>query len=95
MGIHAGGHREKSFECDTETELELKCGITGDWVAGLGTGYTHSKSAEGTDSGRGLSSTSTKYRFWRNEMSLHKNPRLCLARIFDDGEDGRNALDGE
>ncbi len=37
--VHLGAHREKSSERETETELELKYGVTGDWVAGLGSGW--------------------------------------------------------
>ena len=43
MEIHAGGHREKSGdESETEAELQFKYGLTGDWVAGIGSPYVSS-----------------------------------------------------
>lgn len=90
--VHVGTHREKSSERDTETELELKYGITGDWVAGIGTGYVRSESAEGTDSGRGPSSVSTKYRFWRNDMFAAQESAAVFGKvIFDDGDSGHHS----
>lgn len=90
--VHLGAHREKSSERDTETELELKYGITGDWVAGIGTGYARSESSEGTDSGRGPSSISTKYRFWRNDMFAAQESAAVFGKvIFDDGDSGHHS----
>jgi hypothetical protein len=91
--LHLGAHREKSSERETETELELKYGITGDWVAGIGTGYARTESSEGTDSGRGPSSLSTKYRFWRNDMFAAQESAAVFGKlIFDDGDSSHHGV---
>lgn len=85
--IHLGAHREKSSEKETETELGINYGITGDWVAGIGTGYVRSETQEGTHDGRGPTSISTKYRFWRNDIFAAQESAAVFGRvIFDDGD---------
>lgn len=89
--VHLGAHREKSDTRDTEAELELNYGITGDWVAGIGAGYTRSESHDATDSGRAPTSLSTKYRFWRNDMFGAQESAAVFGKvILDDGDGGHH-----
>lgn len=85
--VHLGTHQEKSDERDTEAEFELKYGITGDWVAGIGTSYLRSSGHEETVSGRGPSSLSTKYRFWRHDtFGVQESAAVFGKVILDDGD---------
>jgi hypothetical protein len=92
--VHVGAHREQSDEPNTEMELELKYGITGDWVAGIGTGYNRSETFDGTDSGQGPSSLFTKYRFWRNDMPGAQESAAIMGKvILDDGDNGHGVAE--
>lgn len=84
--IHLGNHQEKARdERSTESELQLKYGLTGDWVAGIGVPYVRGTG----DSGRGPTSLSTKYRFWRNDLPGAQESAAVLAKmILDDGDVG-------
>lgn len=85
--LHLGAHREKSDTRETEVEFELKYGITGDWVAGIGTSHARTAGQDGTDSGRGPSTLSTKYRFWRNDMFRAQESAAVFGKvILDDGD---------
>lgn len=89
--VHLGAHREKSDERETEAEFELKYGITGDWVAGIGTGYARSEGHEGTDSGRSPSTLSTKYRFWRDDTFGTQEATAIFGKvILDDGDNSHH-----
>ena len=94
--VHLGTHQEKaSSERVSETELELKYGITGDWVAGIGVPYVRTEGHEDTDTGRGPTSLSTKFRFWRNDMLGAQESAAVLGKvIFDDGDSGQTELEG-
>jgi hypothetical protein len=84
--IHLGSHQEKARdERSTESEFQLKYGLTGDWVAGIGVPYVRGTG----DSGRGPTSLSTKYRFWRNDLPGAQESAAVLAKmILDDGDVG-------
>lgn len=87
--VHLGAHREKGAdERETEAELELKYGITADWVAGVGIPYVRHEDHHGeTESGRGSTGLSTKYRFWRNDMPGAQESAAVMAKtVFDDGK---------
>ncbi|AZT82224.1 hypothetical protein EHN06_00935 [Marinobacter sp. NP-4(2019)] len=89
--MHLGAHREKSDERETEAELELKYGITGDWVAGIGTGYARSEGHGDTDSGRSPSTLSSKYRFWREDtFGTQESAAMFGKVILDDGDTGHD-----
>lgn len=94
--VHLGSRYEKAGdERDSEAELELKYGITGDWTAGIGLSYLRSEDDEDTDTGRGPSSLSTKYRFWRNDMLGAQESAAVLAGvILDDANVGEPKRDG-
>ncbi|MBR9910270.1 MAG: hypothetical protein GYB33_07955 [Gammaproteobacteria bacterium] len=90
--VHLGAHLEKFDERRSETEFELKYGITGDWVAGIGTSYQQSSGHAGNDGGRGPSSLSTKYRFWRHDTFGTQESAAVFGKvIFDDGDNGHGA----
>lgn len=94
--ISLAGNRMKSSERQTETELEIKYGITGDWVAGIGTGYARTESAERSNSGRAPTSISTKYRFWRNDMFTAQESTAVFGKIIlNDGRNNGVDLDGK
>lgn len=67
--VHAGAHGEKRGD-DRETELELALayGLTGDWSAGVELPYVRAESHDASSSGIGNAGAFTKYRFWRNDM---------------------------
>ena len=90
--IHIGTHQEKAGdERGTEAEVELKYGITGDWVAGFGSSYARVEDRGDSDSGRGPTSLSTKYRFWRNDMPGAQASAAVMGKvIFDDGDSGHH-----
>ena len=89
--LHAGAHQEKSDSRNTEAELEIKYGITGDWVAGIGTGYGRLEEGGDTQTGRTPTTLSSKYRFWRNDMPGAQESAAVLGRvILDDGDVGHH-----
>lgn len=85
--IHAGVHQERADDRNTEGEVEVKYGITSDWVAGIGTGWAVGDAQAGPDSGRSASSIATKYRFWRKDMLAAQESAAAFGTvILDDGE---------
>tara|TARA_R110000868_G_scaffold173894_1_gene410314 strand:- start:9423 stop:10235 length:813 start_codon:yes stop_codon:yes gene_type:complete len=94
--LHGGGLQEKaSDERLSEAGLELKYGITGDWVVGIGTSYLRREGLKDTDTGRGPTDLSTKYRFWRNDMLGAQESAAVLGKvILDDGNIGQTELEG-
>ena len=87
--IHLGTHQKKSSLREMETEFVFKYGITGDWVAGIGIGYSRTESSLDTVSGRVPPSISTKYRFWRNDQFAEQESAAIFGRvIFEDGDNG-------
>lgn len=94
--IHAGAHQEKSDERTTESEFELKYGITGDWAIGAGISYISSDSHDGTEKGRGPSKLFTKYRFWREDTFAAQESAAIFGQvIFDDGENNHHNVKRE
>lgn len=92
--FHLGTHQEKSDNRNTEAEVELKYGITGDWVAGIGTSYMRTSGQTGVDSGRGPSTAFTKYRFWRHDTFGAQESAAVVGKvIFDDGESARRVAE--
>ncbi|WP_420389531.1 hypothetical protein [Marinobacter sp.] len=89
--LHAGAHQEESNTRNVEAEFEVKYGITGDWVAGIGTGYGRLEEDGGTQTGRTPTTLSSKYRFWRKDMRGAQESAAVLGRvILDDGEVGHH-----
>lgn len=86
--IHAGAHQEESGEgSETESELQLKYGLSGDWVAGIGVPYVRGND---DDSERGPTNFSTKYRFWRHDSFGTQESMAVLGKvILDDGNSHR------
>jgi hypothetical protein len=86
--LHLGVHQEKDGgERNTESELEFKYGLTGDWSVGVGTAYARETNDDSADSGRAASSLSTKYRFWRNDMlGAQASAAVLVKVIFDDAD---------
>lgn len=84
--VHVGSHQEKAGdERATESEIAIKYGLTADWVASIGLPYVHS--TDESDGGRGPTSLSTKYRFWRNDLPGVQESAAVLAKaILDDGD---------
>ena len=77
--VHVGSHQEKAGdERATESEIAIKYGLTADWVAGIGLPYVHS--TDESDGGRGPTSLSTKYRFWRNDLPGVQESAAVLAK---------------
>ncbi|MAT51173.1 MAG: hypothetical protein CMK32_08320 [Porticoccaceae bacterium] len=95
--IHFGSHQEKAGdERATESEIQFKYGLTSDWVAGIGVPYVRSTGHRGSDSGRGPTSLSTKYRFWRNDLPGAQESSAVVARmILDDGDMGHGQAERE
>ena len=90
--VHLGVHQEKSDDRDTEAEFEIKYGITGDWVAGVGTSYFRTGDHGVSEDGRGPSSVFTKYRFWRHDTFGAQDSASILGKvIFDDGDSSHGA----
>lgn len=90
--VHLGTHQEKSDDRHTDAEFEFKYGITGDWVAGIGTSYQTISGHDANESGRGPSSFSTKYRFWRHDTFGAQESAAVFGKvIFDDGDSGHGA----
>lgn len=97
--VHVGSFLDKSSrERSSDTELQLKYGITSDWVAGLGIPYVRNSGWSETESGRGATSFSTKYRFWRKDMPGAQAATAVLGKvILDDassGQHGQTQRDG-
>lgn len=90
--VHLGTHKEQSGdERASEVELQLKYGITADWVAGVGIPYARNAGPEESDLSRGATSLSTKYRFWRNDLPGAQAAAAALGKvILDDGESGHH-----
>lgn len=84
--VHVGSHQEKAGdERATESEIAVKYGLTGDWVAGIELPYVHSTDESGN--GRGPTSLSTKYRFWRKDLPGVQESAAVLAKaILNDGD---------
>tara|TARA_R110001599_G_C12272072_1_gene661598 strand:+ start:924 stop:1736 length:813 start_codon:yes stop_codon:yes gene_type:complete len=83
--IHVDTLSEKSgSESTTDSELRLKYGLTGDWVAGIGAAYIRGEDGE---EGRGPTNFSTKYRFWRHDtFGAQESAAVLGAVILDDGD---------
>ena len=89
--MHLGVNHEKaSNDRITEAEVQLKYGLTGDWVAGIGVPYARSESLEATATGRGPTSLSTKYRFWRNDLFGSQESAAVLGKVILDDSSGNS-----
>jgi len=73
---------------DTELNLEVTYGLTGDWAAGIELPYNFTKEGAKNASGIGDVSLFTKYRFWRHDTLGAQETAAVLARVkFASGDD--------
>jgi Putative MetA-pathway of phenol degradation len=84
---------EQGDETENEQAIELKYGITGDWVAGIELPYQTHRNDVGSQSGIGDITFSTKYRFWRNDTLGAQESAAVLLKVKLDSSDDEVATD--
>ena len=71
--------KQQGSERETEFELELTYGITGDWAAGVELPYAFKRDTGISASGLADVSAFTKYRFWRRDsLGLQESAAVML-----------------
>ena len=79
---------EAGDETGQELVLELKYGITGDWVAGVELPYVFNEEGADKSDGPGDISVFTKYRFWRQDsLGLQQSAAVLLKVVTDSGDE--------
>ena len=80
--VHAEFTRDKQGPQETNTEsVNIKYGITGDWVVGLSLPYQSDQSMGIKNSGVGDITLSSKYRFWRSDRPGIQETAAILAKV--------------
>lgn len=85
LEMHLGAHRDAAGESETESELEIAYGLTGDWAVGLSLPWVVSAPA---DEATGFAGPAlfTKYRFWRRDRPGAQTSAAFFAkRVTDAG----------
>lgn len=87
--IHIGYHNDKTGgEKANKAVVELKYGLTGDWV--IGAGLPYQRISEEAESASGISdlTLTSKYRFWRRDsLGLQESAALLLAVNLGNGDE--------
>ncbi len=77
-------------ETEQELVLELKYGITGDWVAGIKLPYAFNEEGADESNGPGDISLFTKYRFWRQDtLALQESAAVFLKVKSESGDENQ------
>lgn len=87
LEVHLGAHRDVGGGSESEFELEIAYGVTGDWAVGMALPWTTSAPA---DEATGFAGPAlfTKYRFWRRDTrGAQTSAALFAKRVTDAGAD--------
>ncbi len=80
--IHAQLTRDKQgLQSKNVESVNIKYGITGDWVVGIALPYQTDNSAGIKNSGAGDITLSSKYRFWRKDRPGSQETAAILAKV--------------
>lgn len=88
--VHSGFARtEAGAEREQEFAIELKYGLTADWVIGVEQHYVDESGPDEKRSGRGDLALASKYRFWRRDLpGVQEAAAVAVRAIFGGtGED--------
>ncbi len=87
--VHLGVDRNKAGRNkETEFDLELSYGLTGDWSAGIELPYVRTEQGAVSASGLGDARLFTKYRFWRHDtLGVQESAAALLQVKLESGDE--------